>query len=81
MSHVIAGLLRARIVQTITVPATDTTGTRVLARVVDGSRETTVAWDHALDVAENHCAAAMACLKGVPPASYWPSTDGYMFAF
>lgn len=74
-------LHRFRVVRTVKLPATDTTGTAVRADVVDGSRHAIVPWDYALDAGDNHLAAAMACLGGVKPHSFWPADAGYYFTF
>jgi hypothetical protein len=76
MSH-ITGLRQGRIVNTTVFLH----GTRIRAEVVDKSRHTTVTWNETLSAAENHCTAAMACMNGLEPLSYWPTVDGYMFAF
>lgn len=83
----ILGLPRARVVHTKVgeVLTSELHGSKILtivkAEVVDGSVTAKVPWDPNLGVAENHCAAAIACMGGLSPHSYWPAKDGYMFTF
>lgn len=59
-------------------------GSRIVARAY--ARRITVAWDHALDVEENHTRAAMTLVLelGWGPANHWvggslPDGTGYAF--
>lgn len=58
---------------------TDTRGGRVIAKHMTTGKRAVVAWDHALDVYDNHARAAVVILGAEPTVCTSVDGGGYVF--
>lgn len=74
-----ATIKTVRMCETKYLGPTDHRGARVRAKHLTTGRTVTLAWDHALDAFDNHCAAAVSLFGRLPEFS--TSVDGGGFIF